>query len=317
MKRATVQTVLGELPAEQLGATLSHEHVLAAPPGFESDSTLKLDREASLLHVTGELRKLKEHGVSSIIDPIPMDLGRDVNFLADASRQSSVNIICATGLYLETGRLGGLLSHYMGLKADILAGVFLEEIHGGIGPEKIKPGVIKCATSAHEITRGERKALTAAAWAAKDSGIPITTHTQEASMGPEQLDIFEENGVDPRRVTVGHCSDSSDLAYLVKILKRGAYVGFDRVGIERMTEDEVKVGAIAALVAMGFEKQIVLSHDNVECAHGFEPTGGNPKRRYTFIPEEFIPALKAAGLSEDAIHTILVDNPRRYFEGPD
>lgn len=311
----TAQTVLGPVPTEKLGVLLSHEHLLASPSGFESDPNLVFDYEGQMVRAVQQMKELKGVGVSTIIDPIPMDLGRRVDFMADVAAASGMNIICATGLYYENGALPGFPIYYKIKRVEEITELYVKEIVEGIGPRKIKAGVIKCATGANQITKHETKALTAAARAAKATGVPITTHTENGTMGPEQLDIFESEGLPPYRVTIGHCSDSPNIAYLIKILKRGAYVGLDRVGIEMWTDDETKLGVVAALVALGYEKQLVLSHDNVGCMHGFRPRPQEPKRRFTYLHQEFIPRMRAAGISEKALHTMLVENPRRYFEG--
>ena len=314
-KTKTAQTVLGPIATADLGGTLSHEHLIASPPGVETDPNLVFDREGWLLKCIGEMKDLQAAGISTIIDPIPIELGRKVDFMADVARGSGINVICATGLYYERGPLQGFPVYYKMKTLEELTDLYITEIAEGIGPDKVKAGVIKCATSLDEIRKHETKALTAAARASKATGVPITTHTEAGTLGPEQLDIFEGAGLDPRRVTIGHCSDSADIAYLVSILKRGAYIGFDRIGLERWTEDETKVGVVSALVSMGYEKQIVLSHDNVGCMHGWSPRAFDPKRRFTYVSEEFIPRLKESGITDQAIHTMLVDNPRRYFEG--
>ena len=40
-----------------------------------------------------------------------------------------------------------------------------------------------------------------------------------------------------------------------------------------------------------------------------------PQRRYTYLFEEFLPRLRALGVGEGTIETLLVANPRRYFAG--
>lgn len=316
MPKTTVQTVLGPIPTTNLGATLSHEHILCAPSGHESDSTLTFDYEGELLKIIAKMKEVRAVGISTIVDPIPMDLGRKVELMADVATGSGMQIICATGLYFETGWLAAYPTYYRLKRVDELTQIFVKEITEGIGPRRIRPGVIKCATSENMITENERKALIAAARASRETGTPITTHTQGGTMGPEQLDIFEAEGVSPQNVTIGHCSDSANLSYLLKIVRRGAYIGFDRIGLEMFSDDEAKAGAIAALVALGYEKQMVLSHDHVGCAHGFRlQRHDEPKRRFTYIHQELLPRLRAAGISDKAIHTMLVENPRRYFEG--
>ena len=321
-KITKIDSVLGPVNTADLGATLTHEHLLVAPTGALYDSTLTFDREGQLLKIAGELKQLIAAGVSTIIDPIPLELGRDVDFMADVSQAAGINIICATGLYTDQGPFAGYPSYFQRKTADELAAIFVQEIEQGVGPRHVKPGVIKCATGPHKISQNEEKALRAGAQASKATGVPITTHTTDGSMGPEQMEIFMDEGLEPRKVTVGHCSDSADIPYLTRILDTGAFLGFDRVGIEIYTKDETKVGVMAALVAMGYTSQIVFSHDNVGCMHGMGPVSrftptpeAQSKRRYTYLLEEFVPKLKEAGVSEEAIRQILVDNPRRYFEG--
>ena len=311
-----VMTVLGPISSADLGPTLTHEHLMASATGADYDSTLHFDYEGQLIKITDDMKRLKDAGVSSIIDPIPMELGRKVDFMQDVSRASGVNVVCATGLYTDQGPFRGFPQYFASKSIDELEEIFVTEITEGVGPRKVKPGVIKCATGPHNVSENEEKALRASARAAKKTGVPITTHTTDGTMGPRQLDIFEDEGLDLRRVTVGHCSDSADLGYHVSMLRRGAYIGFDRLGLENFVDDETKIGVIGALVAMGFSSQIVFSHDNVGCMHGMRTRPMNPeKRRFTYLLESFVPELRRSGVSQDDIDRILIENPRRYFEG--
>ncbi len=315
-----INTVLGTISSADLGPMFTHEHVTAAPSGSELDGTNPFDYEGSLLDVVAQMKELKAAGISSIIDPIPLDLGRKVDFMADVSEASEVTIVCATGIYIDHGPMAAYPPYFRMRSQEELTEIFVKEITEGVGPRKIKPGVIKCATGPDEMSQNEDKALRAASQAHLQTGVPIVTHTTDGMLGPEQCDLFESEGVPLNRVIIGHCSDSADLAYHRQIVDRGAFIGFDRVGLERWMNDEMKVGAIAALVAQGFTDRIVLSHDNVGCMHGWRYREGmdddlKNKRSFTYILREFIPALKAAGINEDAIQTILVHNPRRFFEG--
>ncbi|MSQ26106.1 MAG: hypothetical protein EXR49_07570 [Dehalococcoidia bacterium] len=318
-KHTTVQTVLGTIPTSKLGPTLTHEHVLVSPCGMELDSTATLDYEGELMRVVEQLLDLQRHGVTSIIDPLPLDLGRNVDFQADCAQRSGVNIIAATGLYIDHGHFAGYPTYFKLRSLQELTTIYVKELTLGVGPRKVKPGVIKCATGSGEISPNEKKALQAAARASLETGVPIVTHTSDGSLGPEQLDIFEAEGLALNRVIVGHCSDNPNPAYHQRILDRGAFLGFDRVGMEGMVNDDVKLGVVVALVAMGYEKQLVFSHDAVGCMRGMPPRPVAPdpknKRSYTYIHREFIPRLKQAGLGERTINAVLVENPRRLFEG--
>ncbi|MBI3744641.1 MAG: phosphotriesterase-related protein, partial [Chloroflexi bacterium] len=127
----------------------------------------------------------------------------------------------------------------------------------------------------------------------------------------------------PHHVVIGHCDWNHNTAYHRSLLERGCYIGFDGVGIDGLCPDEVRIKNIVELTKAGFAKQIVLSHDNIGCLHfspGDAPAGmaaslKNPKRRYTYLLEEFIPKLRTAGATDDTIKTLTVENPRRYFAG--
>jgi phosphotriesterase-related protein len=135
-------------------------------------------------------------------------------------------------------------------------------------------------------------------------------------MGPEQIAILSAEGVAPSAVVVGHCCGSSNLDYHLAMLDRGAYLGFDRFGLELVHPDRARVASLIGLLGAGFERQIVLSHDTVWCWRGRPPVlpaGVLPDWRPTHLFEHIIPRLREAGVSQAKIDTMLVDNPRRYF----
>ena len=122
-----------------------------------------------------------------------MDIGRDVNFMAEAAGAAGIQLICATGLYKED--LGNT-AYFKQRPVGEIADVYVAELTEGIARTGVKAGVIKCATSKDKVTEYEEKCLRAAARAHLKTGAPITTHTDDGTMGREQLDIFAAEGVD-------------------------------------------------------------------------------------------------------------------------
>jgi phosphotriesterase-related protein len=230
-----VHTATGTCRPAELGLTLMHEHLIIGWPGWESDTVAPpFDRREAKRLCVDRMLELKELGVSSLVDPCPIDLGRDVEFAAEVSQASGVHIVCATGLYKEES---GAAAYYKfrGAFTDAVSEmteIFVNEVTEGIGSTGIKAGVIKVATGPHQITPYERSVIIAAARAHKATGAPITTHTDEGTMGREQLAILSEEGVDPKRVVIGHSCGSADLRYHTDMLDCGAYLGFDRFGLE-------------------------------------------------------------------------------------
>ncbi len=318
-----VQTVTGPCAPDDLGLTLMHEHLLIGWPGWEAEAAA--DRAARREHgarCIDRMHELRELGVRTLLDPCPIDLGRDVELMAEVAAATGVRIVCATGLYKEDQGAAAYFKFRtsFGDATKEMTDVFVRELTEGVGETGIRAGVIKVATGAHRITPYEEAVLRAAARAHRATGAPITTHTDEGTMGPQQLDILESEGVPPHAVVVGHSCGSSDVGYHLRMLDRGAYLGFDRFGLEILHPDRERLAALIGLLGVGFERQLVLSHDTVWCWRGRAPTlppGALPDWQPTYVLKTIVPRLRDAGVAEAKIRTMLVENPRRYFAGAD
>ncbi|HLX04426.1 MAG TPA: hypothetical protein VKR28_02775, partial [Candidatus Binatus sp.] len=181
-------------------------------------------------------------------------------------------------------------------------------------------GIIKCATGKGQVTKYEEMCLRAAARAHKATGAPITTHTEDGTMGREQLEIFASEGADLGHVIIGHSCGSSDLSYHTAMLDRGCTLGFDRFGLDFLHPDKLRLAALIGLLGVGYENQLVLSHDTVTCwlGRGLDLTPETAKLVENWTPthvfKNIVPALKRAGVGDAKIRTMLVENPRRYFQ---
>ena len=258
---------------------------------------------------------MRDLGLETFVDPCPMDIGRDVTFMAEAASASGVRIICATGLYKED--LGNT-AYFKQRTIDDIASVYISEINKGVGDTGIKAGILKCATDEPGVTPGVERVLRAVAQAHKRTGVPISTHTHAGlRRGLEQQKIFEEEGVDLSRVIIGHSGDSTDVGYLEELIAAGSYLGMDRFGIDVILPFEERVGIVAQMCERGHADKMVLSHD-ANCYFDALPEELVPQMapnwHYLHIHNDVIPALKQRGVTDEQLHTMLVDNPRRIFE---
>jgi len=310
-----VNTVLGPVPIDQLGWVLMHEHLIIFYPGWELDGRNSYDREHDIALLSEEVAGLRQFGVKTILDATPVDLGRDVGFMIEVAKRSGVNIIASTGLYMESNWFP---TYFRMRTVDELTEWMVYEITEGIGETGVKAGAIKVATGHGRIGQHEEKALRAAARAQKKTGAPILTHTENGTMGKEQLDIFEEEGADLSRIIIGHSCGNSDLRYHLEILKRGAILGLDRIGITLLMPDEIRRGIAMNAIGAGYASQIIMSQDIVGATYGRistlpAGTGRLPHRTYSYLLTDFIPKLRQAGVGERAIETIMCDVPRKFF----
>jgi phosphotriesterase-related protein len=325
MSIATVNTVTGPISVDDLGVTLMHEHLLIGYPGWEADTLQPGPSRDEILSIcVDKIQAMQAQGVASMLDPCPNDLGRDVLLAAEVASRTGFNIICATGLYKEDEG-GSPYWHFtrsLGRGVETMSRLFIHELTAGIGDTGIRAGIIKVATGEGQITPYEYEVLEAAALASLETGAPITTHTDQGTMGEEQQAFLVDKGVAPHKIIIGHSCGSDNHEYHMNILDRGSYLGFDRFGLDILVPDEQRVQALLTLLHKQREGQIVVSHDSVWCTRG-QPFPADMLEMMDpdilFDPTHFhrniIPQLLAAGITQRQIDTMLVDNPRRFFSG--
>lgn len=310
---ATVQTATGPVGEDRLGFTLSHEHIIVASAGVLETYPFLFDMPRTRERVIGELSEAKAGGVDTIIDATAMDLARDVDFVADVSQASGVQVVVATGLWRDIPRF------FWERGPDFVADIFIHEIQEGIGPNLIKAGVIKVASDEEGVTPQAELVLRAAARACKATGVPITTHQwAPAQVGRRQTEIFSEEDVDMSRVCIGHSADTKDVEYLESLLKLGVYLSMDRYPSRPgMPDWRERNATVKALIERGWADHLMVGHDYVPAPYLADGSGPEPEHptRYLFLSTTALPALRADGVDEATIRRMTVDNPRRFLAG--
>jgi phosphotriesterase-related protein len=315
-----IHAVTGFVLAADLGSTLVHEHVVcasaAASRGLDAFTG---GRDALAQRGVDALRIAKAAGVDTIVDATPFDLGRDVELLADVSRQSGVTIIAATGHWL-------LPTVLMANRTTAeLADLFIADLVTGADGTPIRCGVIKVA-SEETVTDFDRRVLEAAAIAHRETGAPIITHAAARNrIGEAQADVFEALGVPPARIVIGHSDDTYELDYLTGLASRGFIIGMDRLPCGNLPEYggrtvDDRLEMIVELIELGFGDQIVVAHDDpiwagvLSAEDQARHLAANPDG-IAFIHRIALPRLRARGVSDAAIAAITVANPTRWLVG--
>jgi phosphotriesterase-related protein len=247
-----------------------------------------------------------------MVDLTTIDLGRDVPLIAEIVRQVEVQVVVATGIWRQPPRF------FHQRSPDVAADLFVRDITQGIQRTEIRAGIIKCATDDTGVTEPIEIALRASARAHRRTGVPISTHTDaERRVGLDQQRIFAEEGVDLTRVIIGHSGDTEDLDYLKRMADAGSTLGMDRFGLHHYLPTDRRVRVIAELCKQGYADRMVLSHDASCHSDSRTPEYVEkqfPDWRYTHIPNDVIPALREAGVSESQIDQMTRVNPRRIFD---
>jgi len=302
-----VQTVLGPVAPGDLGFTLPHEHTKCSLWWIENrwDYWELIGDEP---RINEELAAYKALGGGALVDVTPIGIGRDLTRLARLSQATGLHIMAGAGWYRQA---------YYPAEARIdrrsindLADEIVQEFVDG----PVRPGIIgEIGTDKPWVTAQEERVFRAAARAALRTGASVTTHAVQSDVGLAQLAILEDEGLDPARIVIGHCDSHPRIKHWREIVRRGAHVEADFLGmsftpLERAGEPKV-VELISTLLNEGFEKQILLSQDVCHDSQ-LASYGGNG---YTYLQKSFLPSLAAAGVDAATIKTITVENPARLL----
>ena len=296
---AIIRTLQGDLSPATLadGATLFHEHV------GRGDIDLAVE----------ELRACAFDGLGCIVDAAT---GRrtpeQVRVLNEIATRSDVRIVMAGGYFEDIG-----FAIYPVRVAEMSEDELVEELVTDAAAQRW--GAFGEIASSLEMRPDERKVHRAIARAHLQTGLPIFTHTPHESCpscAMDQMDVIEGEGVDLAHVVIGHMAtikpEHNPLATHREVARRGAFIGLDTLGHEMGRSDipaADKVRMVQDLLEAGLVDHILLSSDqgNVRQFKRYYGHG------WSSVLMQFVPKLRFAGVPEDAIHQILVDNPRRFL----
>lgn len=325
---AQVESVRGPIDAAELGPTLMHEHVFVLTTEIlQNYGGDWWDEETRIADAVDKLKALAQRGIKTIVDPTVVGLGRYIPRVKRVAEQvPEINIIPATGLYTFDE-----IPHYFHYRGpgtllegpEIMADLFIKDVREGIADTGVKAAFLKCVVEEKGLTPGVERVARAVAQTHRETGVPITVHTNAAHQtGTIALNLFESENVDLTKVVVGHSGDTNDQDYLRSLMDRGATIGMDRFGLDMFNPTEDRVATIASLVEQGYADRMVLAHD-ASCYIDFFSgeqsqellVAAAPNWHYNHIPDDVLPALLKAGVAQSDIDVMLVDNPRRYFGG--
>jgi phosphotriesterase-related protein len=337
-----VQTVLGPVPADELGVTLMHEHLLVdATPWFrEPDEASRryLARRPVSIEMLGALRNdpflcqdncelldegaaieestlFRRAGGGTIVDPTCRGIGRDPKALQRISRATGLHVVMGAGYYLEPSHP----EHVKEMSIEAIAEEVERDVKEGV--DGVRAGIIGEIGISKDFTPEEEKVLRGAARAQARTGVPLEVHLPGWERhGIRVLDTVTEEGGNPSRTVLCHMNPSGeDLEYQAAAANRGAWLEYDMIGMDfyyadqeaQSPSDEENARTIGRLRDSGLLDRVLLSQD-VFVKIQLIRYGGTG---YAHILEHFVPRLKRHGFAGKEIRQLLVENPKNVFAG--
>lgn len=336
-----IHTVLGPIDPDQLGLTSMHEHLLidcrdrynepdTPPPAgeevrIENLGWLHWNNQGLLDNlvvddaavVATELEAFAAAGGSGVVDMTNIGLGREVERLPEIARNSGAQVMIGCGWYLDPTHPAEVRES----GPERLAEMIVAELRDGVGETGVRPALIGEIGSSHPVTDGERKVLTAAAWAAVETGAAVNVHIEASGThGVEVAELLIGEGMTPDRVILSHMDERMDLDYHLAVAATGAVLEFDTFGMEawwkvpdRDPTDDVRMRGLAELIGRGLGERLVLGCDvfTKTCHRAWGGQG------YQHLPARVAPMLRDHfGVSAAELETILVHTPRRLLDRP-
>jgi len=176
----------------------------------------------------------------------------------------------------------------------------------------VQAGWIKLGASNGGLTACETKILRAAATAGRETNAVIGSHTIRGRVARQQLDIIEQMGYSAERFIWIHTQAEPNFSFHLELARRGAWLEYDEIGTNNELEnDEYYVQLIQRLLDADLGKHLLLSHDR----GWYDPAlpGGGVPKPFTYLPNQFLPKLRVAGISDATILQLTCTNPYRAF----
>lgn len=304
---ASIHTTLGPRSSTELDLILPHEHIFVDLRTWDTPGYAQAKTEEVIQLMAPELTKAQAAGVTAIVECSTVGVGRRADINRAVSEAANLPLVIPTGIYREPW----VPDWVHAASEDELAEWMLGELQGEIEQSGVQAGWIKLSAGDDGITKCEIKILRAAIFAAQATNSVIGSHTIRGRVVRDQLDIIEDMGHTPERFIWIHTQAEPDFEIHLEMGRRGVWLEYDAIGNIDIEDDDYYIERIQRILDSGLGDQLLLSHDR----GWYDPAlpGGGVPKPFTYLPDQFLPKLRAVGVDEATIYQLTHTNPWRAF----
>ncbi len=307
-----IRTVLGDIPATELGWCQCHEHLfLEKGKSFAVSPALCLnDEEASVQ----ELTRYAHAGGNALVDAQPLGCGRMAERMERAAQATGVHLVASTGFHKICFFDDESLLQY---SEDELARLYRNEIQQGMQSSlcdgkrvlSARAGIIKVAVDAGGVFANEvyTKLFHAAVQAAAQTGVAILAHFEPDTDALELLRLMEQYGLAAERLIACHLDRARlDVGYHKEVAAAGAFLEYDTIHRLKYHDNETELTLIETMLQSGWAQKLLLSLDTT--AQRLFSYGGDTGLDY--LLSTFRSLMLQRGIGEDMVRIMMVENPQ-------
>ena len=266
-------------------------------------------------------------GGDTIVEMSNIGLFRDPLGLARIARATGLNVVMGAGYYLGLSHPPELAT----MTEEEIAEGIVRDIMVGVGDTGVRAGVIGEIGCNTPLEDGERKVLRASAAAQRRTGTALNIHPSfSEDLVLEIIKILGDAGADLSRTIISHCGHfafNHNRTIHRKLADAGCYIEFDIFGypilpyppsvsaiategrLLGMPSEVDSINEIKLLIDEGYLNHILISQD-ICFKHCYVTYGG---AGYAHILREVVPWMRLGGISDEQIHTMMVENPKRVL----
>jgi phosphotriesterase-related protein len=300
---ARITTTLGPKTSAELGLILPHEHIFVDLRTWDMPGYAQADAEHVIHLMAPQITKAQAAGVTALVECSTVGVGRRADIDRAVSEATRLPVVIPTGIYREPW----VPDWAQAASEAKLVEWMLSELQDEIEDSGVRAGWIKLSAGDDGLTACETKILRAAATAGRESHAIIGSHTIRGQVVREQLKIIEAMGYTAERFIWIHTQAEPDFELHLEMARRGAWLEYDAIG----NNDEADLQHIQRLLEAGLGDHLLLSQDR----GWYDPAlpGGGVPKPYTYLPDQFLPKLRAVGVEEKTIQQLTHANPYRAF----
>ncbi|XP_066584038.1 phosphotriesterase-related protein [Prorops nasuta] len=342
-----VQTILGPVPLNNIGKTLTHEHLsldftdfYVEPPRhlktifkeniqlhnvgiykqypYSSKYNVIFNDEDTAKAVIKDIDDFYKAGGNTIVENSCHGLKRNVSFMIKVSAETKVNILLGTGFYVAATQSPDTLA----FSEENMYKLIRSELEERCLDFEGRAAFIGEVGSTWPISDFEKRSIRATGLVQEVLKCPVTFHPGRDAQAPfEIMRIYQEAGGDGRKAIMSHLDRTltNEETLLEFADEFNCYCQFDLFGTEcsfyqlnpttDMPSDAERLDFAKKLRDEKQLDRILLSHD-IHTKHRLISFGGHG---YSHIINNVVPKMRIKGFTEEEIDCVLVQNPKNWL----